>query len=88
MKRYAVARLDEIEELAAALDAPLVTAGGLIFIGTTADATAISTGLPVSPLRSEISNNYDLSLRYRNRRFDMNLRVGHNPGQNSGDDHI
>jgi outer membrane receptor protein involved in Fe transport len=42
-------------------------------IGTTADSTAISTGVPVAPLRSEISNNYDLSLRYRNRRFDANL---------------
>jgi len=42
-------------------------------IGTTADATAVSTGVPVAPLRSEISKNYDFSLRYRNRRFDANL---------------
>jgi outer membrane receptor protein involved in Fe transport len=42
-------------------------------IGTTADSTAISSGIPVSPLKSEISNNYDVSLRYRNRRFDANL---------------
>ena len=42
-------------------------------IGTTADSTAVSTGVPVAPLRSEISNNYDFSLRYRNRRFDANL---------------
>ncbi|MDQ3712498.1 MAG: TonB-dependent receptor [Acidobacteriota bacterium] len=42
-------------------------------IGTTADSTAVSTGVPVTPLRSEISNNYDFSLRYRNRRFDANL---------------
>jgi len=42
-------------------------------IGTTADATAVSSGVDVSPLRSEISNNYDISLRYRNRKFDANL---------------
>jgi hemoglobin/transferrin/lactoferrin receptor protein len=42
-------------------------------IGTTADATAISSGVAVSPLKSEISNNYDFSLRYRNRRFDSNF---------------
>jgi hemoglobin/transferrin/lactoferrin receptor protein len=34
-------------------------------IGSTADENAVSTGVPVSPLRSEISNNYDLSLRLR-----------------------
>ena len=42
-------------------------------VGTTADANAISSGVAVSPLKSEISNNYDLSIRYRNRRFDTNL---------------
>ncbi len=42
-------------------------------IGTTADATAVSSGVGVSQLRSEISNNYDISLRYRNRKFDANL---------------
>ena len=42
-------------------------------IGTTADTTAISSGVEVSPLKSEISDNYDISLRYRNRRFDANL---------------
>lgn len=42
-------------------------------IGTTADATAISSGIAVSPLKSEISNNYDFSLRYRNKRFDSNF---------------
>jgi len=42
-------------------------------VGTTADANAVSSGVAVSPLKSEISNNYDLSLRYRNRRFDANL---------------
>ena len=45
--------------------------GGLI--GTTADSNAVSTGIAVSPLQSEISDNYDLSLRYRNKRFDMSL---------------
>ena len=39
-------------------------------IGTTADANAISSGLPVSSQRSEITNNYDLGLRYSNKRFD------------------
>jgi len=38
-------------------------------VGTTADATAISSGVAVEPLSSEISNNYDVSLRYKNRRF-------------------
>lgn len=42
-------------------------------VGTTADADAISSGVEVSPLTSEISNNYDVSLRYRNSRFDSNL---------------
>ncbi|MEJ7576027.1 MAG: TonB-dependent receptor [Pyrinomonadaceae bacterium] len=42
-------------------------------IGTTADATAVSTGQEVSPLSSETSNNYDLSLRYRRGRFDTEL---------------
>ena len=42
-------------------------------IGTTADATAVSTGIAVSPLQSETSDNVDFSLRYRNRRFDMNV---------------
>ncbi len=48
-----------------------IALGGLI--GTTADATAVSSGIPVTPLRSEISNNYDFSLRYRNSRFDGNV---------------
>ena len=38
-------------------------------IGTTGDATAISSGVTVSPLRSEISNNYEASLRYNSKRF-------------------
>ncbi len=42
-------------------------------VGTTADAAAVSSGIAVGPLRSEISNNYDISLRYRNDRLDANL---------------
>lgn len=42
-------------------------------IGTTADASAVSSGIPVSPLSSEISSNYDLSIRYRNHRFEGSL---------------
>jgi outer membrane receptor protein involved in Fe transport len=32
-------------------------------IGTTADESATSTGIPVQPLKSEVSNNYELSFR-------------------------
>jgi hemoglobin/transferrin/lactoferrin receptor protein len=32
-------------------------------IGTTADENAVSTGVPVQPLKSEVSNNYDLGFR-------------------------
>ncbi|HEY6400897.1 MAG TPA: TonB-dependent receptor, partial [Blastocatellia bacterium] len=42
-------------------------------IGTTADESAVSTGIPVAPLISETSNNYDFSLRYRNNRIDTDL---------------
>lgn len=42
-------------------------------IGSTADAAAISTGVDVGPLKSEISNSYDLSLRYNGRRLSANL---------------
>ncbi|MBZ5498762.1 MAG: TonB-dependent receptor [Acidobacteriia bacterium] len=42
-------------------------------IGTTADDSAVSTGVTVEPLRSEISNNFDLSLRFRNRRIETDL---------------
>ncbi len=42
-------------------------------IGSTADATAISTGVPVSPLSSETSDNVDFSIRYRNSRLDLDL---------------
>ncbi|MFN0278918.1 MAG: TonB-dependent receptor [Pyrinomonadaceae bacterium] len=43
------------------------------FVGTTANEQAVSSGVEVTPLRSEISNNYDVSLRYRNKRFDSSL---------------
>ncbi|MFN2393171.1 MAG: TonB-dependent receptor domain-containing protein [Pyrinomonadaceae bacterium] len=39
-------------------------------IGTTADTNAVSTSLPVAKQRSEISYNFDASLRYTNKRFD------------------
>lgn len=39
-------------------------------IGTTADASAVSTGIPVSKQRSEISHNFDASLRWTYKRFD------------------
>jgi outer membrane receptor protein involved in Fe transport len=39
-------------------------------IGSTADDTAVSTNIAVEPLRSEISDNYELGLRFRNRRFE------------------
>lgn len=43
------------------------------FLGTTADANAVSSGVEVQPLRSEISNNYDFSLRVRKGRFDTEV---------------
>jgi hemoglobin/transferrin/lactoferrin receptor protein len=42
-------------------------------VGTTADANAVSSGVAVAPLRSEISNNYEASLRYRHRRFEASV---------------
>ena len=42
-------------------------------IGTTADDTAVSTGVRVGRLQSETSNNYEISLRYRNQRLDTDL---------------
>ncbi len=39
-------------------------------IGSTADATAVSTGTPVAPLNSELSNNYEFGLRYVRGRVD------------------
>ena len=42
-------------------------------IGTTADDTAVSSGSAVDPLRSEISNNFDFSLRFRNSRIETDI---------------
>ncbi len=44
-------------------------------IGTTAGATAVSTGIPVSIQRSEISNNFDASLRWTTKRFETELTL-------------
>ncbi|MBA3769689.1 MAG: TonB-dependent receptor [Blastocatellia bacterium] len=42
-------------------------------IGTTADPNAVSTGIAVAPLKSEVSNSYDFSLRFKNKRLSANL---------------
>jgi hemoglobin/transferrin/lactoferrin receptor protein len=42
-------------------------------IGTTAGDDAISSGIGVQRQRSEVSNNFDLGVRYRNKRFDTDL---------------
>ncbi|HZH30903.1 MAG TPA: TonB-dependent receptor [Pyrinomonadaceae bacterium] len=42
-------------------------------VGTTADDNAVSSGVAVTPLRSETSNNYELGLRFRRGRFDTEL---------------
>lgn len=39
------------------------------FIGTTAGADAVSTGIPVAKLGPEYSDSFDLSFRYTSRRF-------------------
>lgn len=48
-----------------------VNLGGTI--GTTAGGNAVSTGIPVSKQRSELSNNYDVGLHFRHGRFDTDL---------------
>lgn len=48
-------------------------AGLNAFIGTTADATAVSTGVAVAPLKSEVSNNFEGSLRFRNKKFEADF---------------
>lgn len=42
-------------------------------IGTSALNTAISTGLPVTQQRSEVTNNIDATVRYRRSRFDTDF---------------
>jgi hemoglobin/transferrin/lactoferrin receptor protein len=50
------------------------TAAGLGgFIGTTAGADAVSTGIPITRLVPETSDGFDLSLRYSSRRFSAEL---------------
>lgn len=44
-------------------------------IGTTADASSLTTGLPVAKQRSEITDNYDFSFRYGNKRFETEATV-------------
>jgi outer membrane receptor protein involved in Fe transport len=44
-------------------------------IGTTAGVDAVSTGLAVEKQRSEISDNFDFSLRYQNKRFDTEFTL-------------
>jgi outer membrane receptor protein involved in Fe transport len=48
-----------------------ISRGG--FIGTTAGGDAVSTGIPVAPLRPEYSDSFDLSFRYASRRFSAEL---------------
>ncbi|HXD32828.1 MAG TPA: TonB-dependent receptor [Pyrinomonadaceae bacterium] len=43
------------------------------FIGTTAGADAVSTGLPVTRLKPEFSDGFDVALRYNSRRFSAEL---------------
>lgn len=43
------------------------------FIGTTAGADAVSTGIPITGLSPETSDGFDLSLRYTSRRFSAEL---------------
>jgi outer membrane receptor protein involved in Fe transport len=42
-------------------------------LGSTAGANAVDTGTPITTLKSELTDTYDLSLRYRNSRFEASL---------------
>lgn len=42
-------------------------------IGSTADERAVSTGIPVSPVSSETTNNFDVGVHYRRGRIDTSL---------------
>ena len=44
-------------------------------IGTTADAFAVSTNLPIARQRSEYTDNFDFGLRYGNSRFETEATV-------------
>ncbi len=48
-----------------------VSLGG--FIGTTAGTDAVSTGIPITRLRPETSDSFDLSLRYTGKKFSAAL---------------
>lgn len=48
-----------------------VSRGG--FIGTTAGGDAVSTGVPVAPLRPETSDSFDLTFRFKSSRFSAEL---------------
>ncbi len=43
------------------------------FVGTTAGGDAVSTGIPVTKLGPEYSDTFDLSFRFRTRRFEAEL---------------
>ncbi|MCA1573305.1 MAG: TonB-dependent receptor [Acidobacteria bacterium] len=55
--------------------APSDLAGLNAVVGSTADESAVSTGISVSPPLSETTNNFDLGLHYRKPRFDTDLTV-------------
>jgi hemoglobin/transferrin/lactoferrin receptor protein len=42
-------------------------------IGSSAAANAVSTGIPVQKQQSELSNNFDIGVRFRHHRFDTDL---------------
>lgn len=42
-------------------------------VGTVAGDRAVSTGIPVDRIKSELSNNYDLGLRFHNRRIETEI---------------
>ena len=48
-----------------------ISLGG--FVGTTAGSDAVSSGIPITRLTPEISDNFDLSLRYTGRHFAAEL---------------
>jgi hemoglobin/transferrin/lactoferrin receptor protein len=50
-----------------------VNLGGTI--GSTAENNAISTGIAVSPQRSELSNNFDFSIRWNQKKLETNLTI-------------
>lgn len=55
--------------------APSDLAGLDAVLGSTADESALSTGISVSPPSSETTNNFDLGVHYRKSRFDTDLTV-------------